>query len=129
MIIINKNSTNTVGLILNDVLSASTNYYLFKLTSKQNANDIYLFQAEDISTWNTRNIFQITESATTNTISAVTHLTGDTSDYIYQVYSLPVQLTNPSQIALSATTGIIYNEGILRVIGNEEDININDIYL
>jgi hypothetical protein len=129
MIIINKNSLNMVGLILNDVLSASTNYYLFKLTSKQNKNDIYLFQGEDISNWNTRNIFNITESATTNTIAATVHLTGDTSDFIYQVYSLPVQLTNPSQLALSATTGVIYNEGILRVIGNEEDININDIYL
>jgi hypothetical protein len=129
MIIINKDSINKIGLILNDVLSASTNYYLFKLTSKQNANDIYLFQGEDVSTWDTRNIFQITESGTTDTINATVHLTGDTSDYIYQVYSLPVQLTNPSQIALSATTGVIYNEGILRVIGNEEDININDIYL
>lgn len=129
MIIIHKNTTNKVGLILNDVLSASTNYYLFKLTSKQNANDIYLFQAENVSSWNTRNIFEITESGTTNTINATVHLTGDTSDYIYQVYSLPVQLTNPSQIALSATTGVIYNEGILRVIGNEEDITINDIYL
>jgi len=129
MIIIHKNTTNKVGLILNDVLSASTNYYLFKLTSKQDADDIYLFQAEDVSSWNTRNIFEITESGTTNTINATVHLTGNTSDYIYQVYSLPVQLTNPSQIALSATTGVIYNEGILRVIGTEEDITINDIYL
>jgi len=129
MIIINKNSINKVALILNDVLSASTNYYLFKLTSKQNANDIYLFQAEDVSSWNTRNIFQITESGTTDTINATIHLTGDTSDYVYQVYSLPIPLTNPSQIAVSATTGVIYNEGILRVIGIESDITINDIYL
>jgi hypothetical protein len=117
MIIINKNSTNTIILELTSVSNLLNPNYLFEFKNDL-LNTSYFFTAPDLSNWKCRyNMFDITESNTPDPINGEVKLIG--GSYTYNIYE-----STTITLSISATTGRIISTGKANVNGEQ----INNIY-
>lgn len=123
MIFLNKDSINTVIIELTLESSLLNPYYLFEFTNEIKPSEITYFTGTDLSNYKCRyNRFEITETGSTYTnltASTVNLLTGS---YTYNVY----EMTSPTNLAVSGTTGIVINTG--KVIVEGIDTELNPIY-
>ena len=132
MIIINKNSINTLALTLLEK-SEYPNDYTYNLFVIENAEtgEEKIFTGVKYSSDNIRyEKFYITESATTeNLLDGLINITGNTAQFNYKVYESLTSFS-ANTLAVSATTGTIIEQGRLLVKGIQNNNNtINDIYL
>ncbi len=117
MIIINKNSTNTIILELTSVSNLLNPNYLFEFKNDL-LNTLYYFTTPDLSNWKCRyNLFEITESTTPDPINGIISLVG--GSYTYNIYE-----ATGATLSVSATTGRIISTGKVNVLGEQ----INNIY-
>lgn len=116
MILLSQNKVNTVVLTLSEsvVNTGGTIYFLFKFIN-ETTNQEKLFTAPDISSNILRyNLFNIRLTGATSE-----NLTGGTININpdgflkYEIYQQPTQ----NNLFISGTTGIIIEEGIVKVIG------------
>lgn len=134
MIVINKNQTNNVVVTLTESPNYNnTNYVLFVFENKQTGVVKY-FQSEDTSPYKVRyNRFNVIEDETEDLLQSTIHLTGNTQELNYKVYSLNSQIQNLTDLDNAytsyTTNGNPCEEGLVRVVGLEQDITINNIYL
>ena len=98
MLLINRDSLNTIDLTLTELVTIPNPYYLFVFTNKQ-TNEVSKCLLTDISVYPERyNRFQLTEPTSVELIAA---------DYSYQVYEKSVNNTTiPSSVYL-LETGIV----------------------
>jgi len=132
MIIINKNSINTLALTLLEK-SEYPNDYTYNLFVIENAEtgEEKIFTGVKYSSDNIRyEKFYITESGTTeNLLDGLINITGNTAQFNYKVYESLTSFS-ANTLAVSATTGTIIEQGRLLVKGIQNNNNtINDIYL
>lgn len=124
MIFIEKESTNQVVLTLSESSMLTTPTYLFEFENSYNISaDLIYFTAPDISSHPERyNLFQITESSsgsTTGGTNVSLSLIG--GEYTYRVYE-----SSASTLSVSATTGVVIEEGKM-VVGDYVANIINNI--
>ncbi len=105
-------------------ITASTAYFLFKLTDLT-TNDTTYFTAPDSST----NLINYNEFEVTLTGSAYTNLTAGTinlhkGQYNYAAY----QMTGQTNLSLTGVTGGILKQGIINVIGDAPETHIDATY-
>ena len=132
MIIINKNSINTLALTLLEK-SEFPNQYTYNLFVIENAESGQekIFTGVKYTSDNIRyEKFYITESATTeNLLDGLINITGNTEQWNYKVYESLTSFSADT-LSISATTGNIIEQGRLLVKGIQNNNNtINDIYL
>ena len=132
MIIINKNSINTLALTLLEK-SEFPNQYTYNLFVIENAESGQekIFTGVKYSSDNIRyEKFYITESATTeNLLDGLINITGNTEQWNYKVYESLTSFSADT-LSISATTGNIIEQGRVLVKGIQNNNNtINDIYL
>ena len=132
MIIINKNSINTVALTLLEK-SEFPNQYTYNLFLFENAEtgEEKVFTGVKYTSNNQRyEKFYITESATTeNLLDGLINITGNTAQWNYKVYESLTSF-DANNLAVSATTGNIIEQGRVLVKGIQNNNNtINDVYL
>lgn len=130
MIYIRKNNQNNVHLTLNEKsyfyrINVQP-YFLFVLQNDGVLDQVKIFTAPDGSTIPDRyNKFSFTERQNENLLNGVIHLTGNTSQWNYEVYESDTPFSADT-LSISATTGFILEKGRVFVDGN--DNTINDIY-
>jgi len=130
MILINKQSYNTVALTLREKsLLTGTTYNLFVFSSDSTGVE-KVFTVDDTSSYKDRyNLFTIREAAATeDLLNGRIHLTGNTSEWSYSVYESASPFS-ANTLSITATTGTILEIGRVQVKGIEGDTNINEIYL
>ena len=116
MIIINKNSTNTVVLTLSEKTTLTNAVYLFEVINDQ-SGEVKCFIAEDISTNKIRfNEFNFIENATEDLLNGTFEL-GLSGFYTYNVYE---QTSTTNLDPLLATNKI--ETGKLNLVDNVSDI-------
>jgi hypothetical protein len=131
MIVINKNSINTVALTLLETSEFPTQYtYNLFVFEDAESGQQKIFTADKYTSNNQRyEKFYITESATTeNLLTGVIHMTGNTSQWTYKVYESLTSF-DANNLAVSATTGTIVEQGRVLLNGIESDNTINSVYL
>ncbi len=118
MILINKDSLNTVILTLTENSSLMFPHYIFEFTNDIQDNTV-IFSATDLSTFGCRyNRFEITETGTTYTDNNNGIINLVPSGYwTYNVYE-----STGSTLSISATTGVILETGKVFVNGTDNDI-------
>lgn len=113
MILINKNSNNTVVLTLKEK-SITGGYFLFNLVNDITKNAVN-FIAPDISLYQDRyNEFVITETTGTNILTSGTITLSPTGTWTYRVYE---QSSNTNLNPLLADNQTPLEEGIVKVVG------------
>ena len=116
MIIINKNSTNTVVLTLSEKTTLTNAVYLFEVINDQ-SGEVKCFIAEDISNNKIRfNEFNFIENATEDLLNGTFEL-GLSGFYTYNVYE---QISTTNLDPLLATNEI--EKGKLNLVDNVSDI-------
>jgi hypothetical protein len=116
VIIINKNSTNTVVLTLSEKTTLTNAVYLFEVINDQ-SGEVKCFIAEDISTNKIRfNEFNFIENATEDLLNGTFEL-GLSGFYTYNVYE---QTSTTNLDPLLATNKI--ETGKLNLVDNVSDI-------
>ena len=131
MIVINKDSVNTIALTLLETSEFPTQYtYNLFVFENAETGDEKIFTTVKYTSNNQRyEKFYITESATTeNLLTGVIHMTGNTSQWTYKVYESLTSF-NANNLAVSATTGTIVEQGRVLLNGIESDNTINSVYL
>jgi len=130
MITINKNTVNKIALTLSEKsLLTGTTYNLFVFENAATGEQ-KIFTASDYSPYKQRyNLFDITESATTqNTLTGQIYMSGNTSQWNYKVYESATAFSS-NTLHVSATTGTILESGRVLLDGEENNNNINSVYL
>ena len=131
MILITKNRSQAVHLTLNEksqyVQIGVQPYFLFVFQNENDPNATIKFTAEDGSTLPDRyNEFRIVEDGgAIDLLDGVIWMTGNTSQWTYEVYEAPVPFSADT-LDIQYTTGKILEKGRVQLNGN--DIYINDIY-
>lgn len=130
MVLINKNSVNTIDLTLTEkseyYILGVTPYFLFVLDNDGNSNQTKIFTREDDSNLVQRyNRFVIEETTSEDLLNGKIYLTGNTSQWTYKVYESAVPFSADT-LDVQYTTGKILEQG--RLLLNGVDTNINDIY-
>jgi len=130
MILIEKDTAKDIDLTLNEKSVYYNNnvqpYFLFIFQSETDPAATIKFTAEDTSTLPDRyNRFRITETPTSDLLNGDIYMTGNTSQWTYEVYESGTQFS-ASTLDVSYTTGKIIEKGRVQLKGN--DTNINDIY-
>jgi hypothetical protein len=134
MIVINKNELNPIVVTLTESPNYNNNtFFLFVFENKANGNVKY-FQSEDITTFGLRyNKFLVNEDVTEDLLNATIHLTGNTQQLNYKIFGLDSEITTDADLTIAYNDKMTYGnpceEGLVRVVGLEEDITINNIYL
>jgi len=134
MIVINKNELNPIVVTLTESPNYNNNtFFLFVFENKANGNVKY-FQSEDITTFGLRyNKFLVNEDVTEDLLNATIHLTGNTQQLNYKIFGLDSEITTDEDLTIAYNDKMTYGnpceEGLVRVVGLEEDITINNIYL
>ena len=134
MIVINKNDINTIVVTLTESPNYNNNsYFLFVFENKANGNVKY-FQSEEISSYKLRyNKFLVNEDDTEDLLNSTIHLTGNTQELNYKIFGLDDLITTDADLTIAYNNKMTYGnpceEGLVRVIGLEQDITINNIYL
>jgi len=130
MILINKNSSNTIITTLSEKsLLTGITYNLFVFVDEATGKEKIFTQTDTSPYPNRYNQFLITESATTeNLLSGVIHMTGNTSQHTYTIYESAIPFSS-NTLSITATTGTILEIGRCQIRGLESDITINEIYL
>ena len=132
MIIINKNSINTVALTLLEK-SEFPQQYTYNLFVFENAEtgEQKVFTGVKYTSDNIRyEKFYITESATTeNLLDGLINITGNTAQWNYKIYESLTSFSADT-LSISATTGNIIEQGRVLVKGIQNNNNtINNVYL
>jgi hypothetical protein len=118
MVILNKDSENTVILELTSVSSLLAPYYTFELINDITPSNVTYFTGTDLSTYKCRyNRFNIIETGTTYVNLTASTINLKTGSYTYNVYE-----ASASTISISATTQNIIATGILKVNGTDSDL-------
>ena len=131
MILINKNTSQSVHLTLNEksqyVQLGVQPYFLFVFTNQNNTDNVIKFTTEDSSTLPDRyNKFRIVEDGSSiDLLNGYIYMTGNTSQWSYEVYEASVPFSADT-LDIQYTTGKILEKGRVQLIGN--DTYINDIY-
>ena len=130
MILIEKDTAKDIDLTLNEKSVYYNNnvqpYFLFIFQSETDPAATIKFTAEDTSTQPDRyNRFRIRETPTSDLLNGRIYMTGNTSQWTYEVYESATQFS-ASTLDVSYTTGKIIEKGRVQLKGN--DTNINDIY-
>jgi hypothetical protein len=130
MITINKNTSNLVVLTLTEKSQLTEPTYNLFVFTNQSTNVTKIFTASDMSIYKDRyNAFTIVESASTeNLLIGEIYMTGDTSQWAYEVYESQYPYS-AGTLAISATTGTILESGRVLLNGQETNNTINEIYL
>lgn len=118
MIVLEKNSINTIILSLTENSTLPVPYYLFEFTNELNGNYV-LFNATDTSNFNCRyNKFTIIETGTTyqDVTNGIIHLMNQ-GQWQYNIYE-----ASASTLSISATTGNVLETGIVKVIGTDNSV-------
>lgn len=132
MIIINKNSINTVALTLLEK-SEFPQQYTYNLFVFENAEtgEEKVFTGVKYTSDNIRyEKFYITESATTeNLLDGLINITGNTAQWNYKIYESLTSFSADT-LSISATTGNVIEQGRVLVKGIQNNNNtINNVYL
>lgn len=122
MIIINKNSVNTVITTLTEKVSISNPYFLFRFTSDYSREQV-IFLASNVSAYTDRyDKFSITEtSGTTDLSNGVISLT-PTGEWTYEIF----QQTSSSNLDINYT-GALLETGKVRVVGVSDVVTKYDL--
>jgi hypothetical protein len=132
MVIINKNSINTVALTLLEK-SEFPQQYTYNLFVFENAEtgEEKIFTSVKYTSDNIRyEKFYITESGTTeNRLEGIINITGNTAQWNYKIYESLTSFSADT-LSISATTGNIIEQGRVLVKGIQNNNNtINNVYL
>ncbi len=122
MIIINKNSVNTITPTLTEKVSIANPYFLFRFTSDYSREQV-IFLASNISDYTYRyDKFLITEtSGTTNLSNGIISL-NPTGDWTYEIY----QQASSSNLDMNYT-GALLETGKVRVVGVSDVVTKYDL--
>jgi hypothetical protein len=128
MIYIDKDSTNTIVLTLDESSKLINPYYLFSFENEYNLDsNLIWWTTSDVSSYvNRYNQFNLIESATGSTTGGInTPLKLISGQYIYRVYESLTQTLN-----INDTTGVILEKGrmIVSNILMDGDISNDSIY-
>ena len=112
MLLVNKNSNNTLILTLTEKATLTSPYYLFDFKSDITGNSVR-FISSDLSTEQQRyNQFLITETSGTNILTSGTITLTPTGTWTYKVYE---QSSSSNLNPILATT--LLEIGIVKVVG------------
>ena len=130
MILIDKNRTKIHHLTLNEkseyYLLKVQPYFLFVFQSENDPNSTIKFTSEDTSDLPDRyNEFRIKESPNVDLLNGEIYMTGNTSQWSYEVYESDTPFSADT-LDIQYTTGKLLEKGRVQLSGN--DTQINDIY-
>lgn len=122
MVLINKNSNNTMVLTLTENSTLTNPFYLFNFVSDV-TNESVNFIATDLSNYTDRyNKFLITETSGTQILTSGTIELNPAGSWTYKVYE---QTSDTNLNPLLSTNTTPLEVGIIKVKGNETVYNTN----
>ncbi len=118
MLIINKNSNNTLTLTLREKATLTTPYYLF-VFNNDITNQSVTFTANDLSYYTQRyNQFLVTETSGTNNYSSGVITLSPTGFWSYKIY----EMSDGTNLNVSNVTSLV-EEGKVEVKGTDTTYN------
>lgn len=123
MIYLEKNTTNRFVLTLTESSTISNPNYLFEFVNQYNPDAVPIyFTTNDLSNYTERyNLFELIENISGSTSGGTSvPLSLMSGEYIYKAYE-----SSASTLSISATTGVIIEQGIMVV----DDTTINDDFI